>query len=685
MNKKTYDFGSLCAVYYTHKEITSLMIVPKGMENNICEERFSQPISLVQLHVNGDEIDIPYAQGVTMVNTNASRALRLISQELSEDKNEKKVVTRLKGQNGEECTHYLLGNGRNCLSSYVTVKNCGTENFDLVSLQSFCINGLTPFEKDDAPECLTLHKMLSYWSAEGRPLSQSAEELNFESCWTKNAVKSEKISQVGTMPCRRYFPFYALEDHKNKVTWAARLAWAGSWQMEAYRHGDNISLSGGLADYETGHWFKTLAPGESITTPIAYITCVQGGRDEACQALTEPLEGNYKAVNQREEDLSPLYNEYCTTWGTPTHEKIKQQLESLKALGLGYFVIDAGWYKSKGAEDYTGDYEINKKAFPSLKETAELIRSYGIEPGIWFEFEVSESNTVDISLLLHRNSKLIRSFYRCFLDMSNAKTHEYIHSKVTKLLEENDFKYIKVDYNDTYGIGADGCESLGEKLRQNVEGIYRFFDELQERIPGLVVENCSSGGHRLEPSMMGRSSMSSFSDAHECLEIPIIAANLQRLVLPRQSQVWAVLRKEDSLKRLNYSMAATFLGRCCISGDITELSNTQMEIVKNAVFLYKKCTPIIKKGKSRVVQEKITSYRKPKGWQAVIRTGENGTLIVFHSFENGGQRFYDIPIDEEYSNIETFGVTAELKDGFVKINTEGDFTGGVILLTKEEK
>lgn len=38
------------------------------------------------------------------------------------------------------------------------------------------------------------------------------------------------------------------------------------------------------------------------------------------------------------------------------------------------------------------------------------------------------------------------------------------------------------------------------------------------------------GGHRLEPGLMGQMSMASFSDAHECEEIPIIAANLHWVI-----------------------------------------------------------------------------------------------------------------------------------------------------------
>ena len=51
-----------------------------------------------------------------------------------------------------------------------------------------------------------------------------------------------------------------------------------------------------------------------------------------------------------------------------------------------------------------------------------------------------------------------------------------------------------------------------------------------------------------------------------------IAANLQRLSLPRQSLVWVVLRKEATAQWLAYSLGATFLGRMCLSGELHALS-----------------------------------------------------------------------------------------------------------------
>ena len=146
---------------------------------------------------------------------------------------------------------------------------------------------------------------------------------------------------------------------------------------------------------------------------------------------------------------------------------------------------------------------------------------------------------------------------------------------------------MKMDYNDTIGIGCDGCESLGEGLRRNMEASVDFVRRVKEEVPGIILENCASGGHKLEPLMMSLCSMASFSDAHETEEIPIIAANLHRAVLPRQSQIWAVIREKDSLKRIGYSITNTFLGRMCLSGDVTHLTEEQWDVIDRGIAFYK--------------------------------------------------------------------------------------------------
>jgi len=214
-------------------------------------------------------------------------------------------------------------------------------------------------------------------------------------------------------------------------------------------------------------------------------------------------------------------------------------------------------------------------------------------------------------------------------------------------LKKYGFGYMKIDYNETIGIGCDGAESLGEGLRQNMEASMDFIEKVKREIPGIVLENCSSGGHRLEPGLMGLMSMASFSDAHECPEIPVIAANLHRLIHPAQSQIWAVIRQTDSVRRVVYSMANTFLGRMCISGDVTNLSGEQWKAIDSGIAFYHKIASVIKEGISFRYGPKIKSLRHPKGWQGMVRFRERlDGYVTIHTFGGEVPEVIEIPLPE---------------------------------------
>ncbi len=205
------------------------------------------------------------------------------------------------------------------------------------------------------------------------------------------------------------------------------------------------------------------------------------------------------------------------------------------------------------------------------------------------------------------------------------------------MLRENHFGYLKVDYNDEIGPGADGCESPGEKLRRQMLESYRYFEHISEELPGIIIENCASGGHRLEPGYMKRTSMASFSDAHECVEIPMIAANLHRCILPQQSQIWAVMRRTDSLKRTAWSVISTFLGRMCVSGDVLDLSDEQWRIIEEGIAFYRKIVPVLRNGCSFRFGTKVRSMRHPEGWQALLRVTDREGYVVWNTYAYAGK------------------------------------------------
>lgn len=596
--------------------------------------------SLVQLKCLGDAYAGDFSQGRTMRNSASTLGLRYDSQQVATQADRTTVVTVLRSEHGYICEHHLSWYaGDEAFEVNTVFKNQAEQPVTLEMLSSFSLGGITPFHPGDAPNRLVLHRFRSVWSAEGRLESLPIEQLHLERPWNVHGAFCERFGQVGSMPVRGFFPFVAVEDVEAHVCWGAQLAWAGSWQMEAYRRDDCVCLSGGLADREFGHWMKTIQPGESFETPKAFLAVAHGDLTALCQRLTAMQQRSVDLQPAVEADLPIVCNEWCTSWGNPTHENLVALAKRLRDSETRYLVIDAGWFAERGNWTRThGDWVPSPRAFPEgLATTAAIIRECGLIPGLWFEMETCGPDSTAFSMvdhLLRRDGLPITAGERRFWDLRDPFVQDYLTERVIKLLQRCGFGYLKVDYNETIGIGCDGAESLGEGLRQQIEGVYALFRKIREEMPDLVIENCSSGGHRLEPSMMALAAMGSFSDAFELRELPIIAANLHQLILPRQSQIWCVLRKNDDEQRLAYSLAATFLGRMCLSGDILDLNDSQWELIKEAQRLYRQVWPIIKDGISYRYGPVVTSYRYPQGWQAVVRVSDDQSLalVVIHSF-----------------------------------------------------
>ncbi|HEY3332821.1 MAG TPA: alpha-galactosidase [Capsulimonadaceae bacterium] len=648
---------------------------------------------VAHVKIVGDEYTGGFGQGRTMRSAPSNGRFKFDKQDVVTEGAKTTVITRLVSETGYAIEHHLSWHdGDAAVQVHTVFINTSKLPVTLEMLTSFSLGGISPFDEADAPERLIVHRFRAGWSSEGKLDSQSIEDLHLEPSWIGHGVFSERFGQVGSMPVRGWFPFIAIEDVDAEVVWGAQLACSGSWQMEAYRRDDYVAISGGLADREFGHWTKTVGVGESFTTPPATLSSVFGCLDDLCDRLTAVQHRAADTHPAVEQDMPIVFNEWCTTWGDPTHERLEGIARKLQGSKVRYLVIDAGWYKVDGVDwgSCHGDWIPSTTLFPDgLKATADMIRSHGLIPGLWFEMETCGASSEAFQLVdlhLKRDGVPITVGGRRFWDLNDSRAVDRLSERVIDLLESCGFGYMKVDYNETIGIGADGAESQGEGLRAHVEGVHRFFRKIRERLPDLVIENCSSGGHRLEPAMMGLTAMSSFSDAHETVEIPIIAANLHSLMLPRQSQIWAVLHDDDTDRRLVYSLAATFLGRMCLSGDVDKLSDRQWAIVHAAEDLYELSAGTIKYGSSHMTGEMGTSWRHPRGWQAVTRIADDGesALVVVHAFAAAPSEIEVLLPDEGWaiSGQLSSGSVAKLNGDALGISPEGDFSGHVILLKK---
>lgn len=216
-----------------------------------------------------------------MRNSKSVSRVQFEKQYVVEECDSKTVVTVLKDDSSLRVEHHLSWySGYSALESCSVFSNQGSEAVCLEMLSSFSMGEITPYEPDDAPGVLILHRLRSAWSAEGRLESMPVEDLQLEPSWSGYSVRCERYGQIGSMPVRKYFPFAVIEDTKSKVSWGVQIACPSSWQIEVGRRDDALCISGGLADREFGHWLKKVGPGETFMTPKAILSVSAGGVDE---------------------------------------------------------------------------------------------------------------------------------------------------------------------------------------------------------------------------------------------------------------------------------------------------------------------------------------------------------------------------------------------------------------------
>lgn len=603
---------------------------------------------LVQVSLVGDRSIDLWSQGATLRNRSTVRDLALDTHRVEESAAGTTVTVELAARSGLRALHHLgWQRGRTCVEVTTTVVNGTGERVSLQLLSSFCTLGRTagtaqdpaadgpggPDGPDD-PADTVVHRLRSGWSSEGRLVSHDLRDLHLEG-WPAEALGVERYGQLGTMPVRGYAPGVVVEDRAAHAWFGAQLCWPGSWQIELYRRGGGLSVAGGLGDADFGHWRRDLAPGERFRTPAAWLTACVTDTDDCFRRLVAMQDAGGPHDRPAERHLPAVVNEFATTWGRPTHDGLVAMADRLAGTPVGYLVADAGWYQG-GHGDWT---QVKAAAFPGgLAATAKAVRERGLALGLWVEAETCDEKSTAFSLtgdLLHRDGAPVTAGQRRFFDLRKTRVADLLLDRIGSVVTDNGIGYLKIDYNEPLGAGVDGAESPGEGLRQQVAAALDFTRRLRLRLPGVVIENCASGGFRHEPASMASADVASYSDAMEGLHLPVTAADTNRLLPGSRALVWAVPRAADTPRELVYKLATGLLGRLCLSGDLLDLDPARWALTRRALDLYGIARPALAGGDWRRYGPRTRSYRRPQGWQALVRTAADGrgALAVLHAFD----------------------------------------------------
>lgn len=700
IDKKFYNLGDIAVCFITVDGVTETVFVPADMTDRLNDEKLAglsplgwmiSPETQVHIALSGDGISNDFSPGNTLRNSDTAFSLKFKGAKYEEQSGKQILIAAFENDKGLVARQVYSCTGAGYLETYTELENRG-DNVIVEALPSFNMARISPFERFDDPNDIVIHRLLSNWSGEGKLYSVSAADIAFEASWSGLGVRTMRISQTGTMPARGYLPFISVEDKKNGVCWAAETEAPASWTIEAVFRNNAISVGGGRGDFLSAHWRKTLKTGETEKTNKAYLTVTKGSLENAAARLARHFDDTDE-IKDVERDLPVLYNEYCYTWGKPEAKTLEKMLPEIAALGCKYFVIDDGWfYNVYNDKRYViGDWNVNKEYYPEgLKAFADKVRSYGMIPGVWYEFEgVSEHSDVyrdHPDWLLTRDGKIINNGGRAFLDFRKEEVLNYLREKVIKNLVNCGIGYMKVDYNSNTGFGADGAESYGEAIRQHIDAVLAFFEEIKRSVPSLVLEICSSGGMRHEPRFLSLGDMCSFSDAHENAGGVPVAMNLHRFIPPRKLQIWATIRDDYNADDVKFTVAKAMLGRICFSGNLGNKPQEIIDILKESVSFYEKLKPTIANGETITIENGgISTYLFTKGSPYLVRRSADGKKKIVYAFAIDSEN-HDFSIDcGDYSVLDTFNApeNTHIADGKLLFTSgkEKNF-GCVILLQK---
>lgn len=493
-------------------------------------------------------------------------------------------------------SHMQFYDGISVLRTWQEAENRGEEMQTLTYLSTFTLSGIEKEGLLSADEKLRIGIPHNSWQRELQWKFYSPADLGICQVQKGELIRSSKavgVTNTGNWSAKEYLPASSLENTETGKTLFWQIEHNGSWHWEISDQTGHLYLQLSGPTENESHWFQNLHPGDTFCSVPAAIS-VGNGFEGAVGEMTRYR----RQIRRRNKDnalLGVIFNDYMNClWGDPTWEKEVPLIEAAKEAGCEYYCIDAGWYSKGPWWDSVGEWQPSKERFPDgLRKLTDLIRENGMIPGLWLEIEVmgircrmAQKAPQDWFFMRHGKKVYDRSRYQ--LDFRNPQVRDYADSVIDRLVTEYGVGYIKMDYNIEPGIGTElYADSPGAGLLGHERAYLAWLDGVFLRYPDLIIENCSSGGLRMDYAMLTRHSIQSTSDQEDYRHYATIAANAPAALTPEQAAIWSYPLADGDAEETIFNMVSAMLLRIHQSGNLADLDPVRRELVKEGIACYK--------------------------------------------------------------------------------------------------
>ncbi len=616
------------------------------LDETIISASKKEPFRLVEVLVSG--IDRPGERHGTKYSCTAPgyRLKYLDMKDYRNDSGRKLEIRTADEQTGLlVCSHIQFYNGISMIRSWTELENTGTQELGIEYVSSFALTGIEKEGLMDSDEKLEVLIPHNAWQKELIWNRYSLEDLGMSISQpheTRRSSQTVSIGNTGNWSTKNYLPMGCLKNNETQSMLFWQIEHNGSWYWEISDQDGHLYLQLSGPTEHQSHWWKALKPGDVFTSVPVSVGSVFGDIDEAGGELTKYRRA-IRRKNQDNERLPVIFNDYMNClWGDPTTGKEIPLIEKACEAGCEYFCIDCGWYSDGYWWDGVGEWQPSGKRFPGgLKEVMDYIRLKGMVPGVWLEIEVMGINCpkavrVPDDWYFMRHGKKVYDRSRYQLDFRNPEVIEHATEVIDRLVNEYGVGYIKMDYNIEPGIGTEvRSDSFGDGLLGHNRAYLKWLDGIFEKYPQLVIENCSSGGLRMDYAMLSRYSIQSTSDQEDYVRYATIAANSPMALTPEQAAVWSYPLTEGDAEEVIYNMVNALLLRIHQSGHLVNLTEERSKLVKEAILYYKTIRGDIRRALP-FWPLGLSGYRDP--WVSLgLRTEERDYIAVWRRESQGSR------------------------------------------------
>lgn len=487
--------------------------------------------------------------------------------------------------------------------TWTEVFNEGKSSVGLEYVSSFVYTGIDKEGMSTREDKIQLHIPHNTWCGEAQWKSYRLSDLGF---YTVNDFSMKRLaySSTGTWSTSEYAPMGFLENVETGTGLIWQIEHNGSWYWEIGDIANSLYLQLSGPTEAQSHWWKELNPGQKFETIPVAVGAIMGGIQEALQNMTQ-YRRRIRRPNGDNVELPVIFNDYMNClFGNPTTDKLLPLIDAASKVGCEYFCVDCGWYSDGDWWDGVGEWLPSKARFPNgIVEVLDYIRRKGMVPGLWLELEVMGINSplakkVPDDWFFLRHGKRIIDHSRYQLDFRNPEVRSFADGVIERLVDEYGVGYIKMDYNINAGIGTEyKADSAGDGLLEHNRAYLKWIDSIFIRYPNLVIENCSSGGMRMDYALLSRHSIQSSSDQTDYRKNGVIAAAAASLVTPEQCAVWSYPLKNGDHEEVIFNMVNSLLLRIHLSGHLAEIDSNRFLLIQEAIQYYKQIRQYIAKGK----------------------------------------------------------------------------------------